>query len=271
MNEEGLKIKQLLIVSIQTILTFFIFSFCLWVYITSKKEQNYYIEKKMIDTKNIIQGLSKLKKKELSLLVTNIVSRPLLKSALQTGHKETIEDVLKSIKEKNNIDFILALKGKRINYSFPESDLTIKEIVKGHFLGKGTYKDFIILIGKKLYDKDLNYWSEISKSNLFNSNNDFQDTSILVSPDNTYFYSYINLLKKTLNLEIRINSSIFKERFKKKRNSLLFLGLLLSLLSLIVSIVFVNIFYPYIVKKSNSSSISFEDLIKEIEVLKKKI
>ena len=300
-NSKRSQAKQFIVISVSSTVMIVVLTLVVWLYNSSKKDSLKAVENRMRRIEKIIDGLSNIKKKELSTLSVGIASRPLIKSALKTKHKKTIEDVLKSVLDKNDLDFIIILENKVIRYfvtTVKPEILTLKSIASGKFIGQSkinvsSNSNYTLMIGGKLDDNDLKFWSEISnaKFKILNSINevvvsnvDRKDLTnenlitqgvINVTSDNKYYFREIHKLGKSLKIRYFIDKKYYSDAFVRKKNqllliggSLLFLGILLSLF---VAEVIIKIFNKGTTFNPEAKDRDFEALITEIEGIKKKL
>lgn len=284
-------IKQIVIISLTSCLLFFIFVFLFWTYNDSKIQNRDLILEDIKNTQKMLEDLGTLKVRELNTIAKGISYGPLLKGALASQHLPTIEDVLRSIKNKNKVDFILVLKDKRIQYRGVDKgheDSSIKEIAAGHFIGKAKIKDKFLIIGKKLISDDLTLWKKMTNASfeVMGENDKIalsnytgksvkgsSKTDIQLTSDNKFYYSTKKLLKGTLNIKFYLSAKPYNESFERKRNSLIILGVVLLFIGLVLSVAISKLLFNFlnkaILKKADSGNFNY--LIEEIETLKKKL
>ena len=249
--------KHLFVLLFSTSLLFFIFFLCFWIHIQEKERVENQIIKDLERSEIITRNLIKLKRIELKHLSKNISESPLLKSALSTKHKETIEDVLQSISIKSNFDIvILNKKTNNVEYTSIKSYIgDIKTATKGKLIGSSIYRDLQIILIKNISLEDLRSWKEITNveyrlykhdfsplihkgSPNTNSLPTYQESDLkkkIIITDKSY-HKVFNVLKGTLKIEISLNKIKQWTSFYKKRNQLIFAASLLFLTAVMISI-----------------------------------
>jgi hypothetical protein len=290
--------KQLLTLVLSSCIAVVVLIFIVWLYFTSKSEVTSNVAEEFKKIEVITKELIGLKKKELKLLAKNMSSSAVLRSSLQTAHKETIEDALDGIVKKYGLAFALVVQKKEILFRDTDSqNKNLKKIVAGNILGttKMTLRKFEgakLLLGESISVKDLKSWSEITNSQylVYNKSQEIDiNTEVLKDPSfhkeslsqilelpgekdsGTYFLQTFPLMKKTLYMTSTLPKSRFWGPFIKKRNDLIILGLVAILIGIIMSVIVSVVFSKHMLKNTFSNVQKDElvdDLIKEIELVK---
>ena len=194
------------------------------------------------------------------------------------------------MKSKNNLDFVLILKNKKIIFSDSETtkkDQSLKETISGTFIGAEKLEGNTILIGKNPTLKEISSWSDItgSKFILRRKNNDLivknysksinqkiDKTMDNFTPDNKYIIGEQLLLKDSLKITHLYPTEAFKKSFLKKRNRIIVFGVTLSFIGFILSILLSKIIIRVIKNSHHSSNDSeFSEILDEIRLLKEKL
>jgi len=284
------QLNQIITISITATIFLFTLMFIIWTYNTDKQEGSQRLRDKLIEIKKTTDGLSKVKRLKLKALVKSISNSSMLKAALATSHEATISDTLNNMKSKNNLDFILILKNKKIIFSDSETtkkDQGLKETTAGVFIGAEKVGDNTILIGKGPTLKEISSWSDItgSKFILKRKNNDLivknYDKVIIqrinnsidnFTPDNKYIIGHQFLLKGSLEITHLYPTAEYKKSFLRKRNRIIVFGITLSFIGFILSI-FLSKIIIRVIKNSHHTTkeTEFIEILEEIRLLKKKL
>jgi|GEM_PF-5307809 len=247
-------------------LTFVAFS-----YYQSKNEFTENANLHLLNSLQSIEGLVQIKQREMDLKAQTILSSQSLKSALSSQHLKTIEDALVELRQTHQLDFLIIVKNKNLLYgqSQVSQEVSIKELVRGHFLGIANIQpqflssedqasNLQLLVGHKLSAGDFELWQKSSQTLLsefaFNSQieslffkslrestplvhektSDIETSKkeILVTRDGRFFYAYAPLLKGTLPLYLGIDRDLMLRQLYQKRNLLIVLAGVITLLGL---------------------------------------
>ncbi len=282
------KLKQIITIVITSSILIITFAFILWTSYIEKKENNINFHNKIEETKNIINGLVEVKKMKMKALADSIATGPILRGAISTDHAETINDVLNTIKEKNNLQFALLIKDKKIQYSDNETlkqDLGIKDLSSAKFLGATKINDSIFLISSTLKKEELDQWSNItgSKFILIDKNNQViirnyphdevisDESPLSFSKNSKYLIGGLKELKETMTINFYISIEHMKQSFERKRNKYLLLGGMLTFFGFIIGIIISNIISKMMGKQSRTSNKTIDDLFEQINLLKEKL
>lgn len=290
-------ISQILILATSSIIALAVLSICIWLYYSMKSEVESKVSQELDRSISLVTELTNLKRRELKQTANSLVEGPLLKGALASVHTETIEDVLKDITTINNLSFVAVIDGKTILYSNFEDefrDENIKELTQKHIIGvaKLDGDNKRLIIGLKINHEFMITWEKISKSSIIVS--DGAGKPIVFDPvlpeipslkigddlqhiainDEEYYSKSKGFLNNTVYFHVLNPKKIFWVEFKKKRNSLIFLGVALFFLGILLSILTAYIIRPLIDNSSIDNPNDIVDiagLIQEIEEVKSKL
>lgn len=282
------KLKQIVTIVITSSILIITFTFILWTSHIEKKENNINFHNKLEETKNIINGLVEVKKMKMKALADTIATSPVLRGAVSTDHKGTINDVLNTIKEKNNLNFALLIKDKKIQYSDNETlkrDIGIKDLSSAKFLGATKINDFIFLISSSLKKEELDQWSNITgaKFILNDKNNQIiirnyphdevksDGSPLSFSKNSKYLIGGLKELKETMTINFYISIEHMKRSFERKRNKYLLLGGVLTFFGFVIGIIISSIISKMMKDQSGTSNKTIDDLFKQIDLLKEKL
>jgi hypothetical protein len=277
------QIKQILILSISTCFLLVILVFSFWLYHSNKNQLDILASDHLQRVGHLLKGLNEIKQKEMKSLALTLSNSSILKGALATGHKKTIEDVLKNVVDKNELDFAAVLEKKSLKFYYSNIDGIknpdhIKEVTQGRYLGAQKVsitgrEDIIFLIAHRIDLATIQNWEEITNAKIlvydhdgsvYLNNIDKVDIkwndkkSLNIDPAGKYFFSHIKLLKETLPIQFLIERSPYWDGFKKKRNSLIILGLILFLIGIFISLIISKIISHYLDLRSLGNNLSHE-------------
>jgi hypothetical protein len=98
-----MKLRQALILAINTSILTVLFVFMCWLYWSEKSGVDAAVVAATERTAKITQELVRLRQRELSALARSLAGGPMLRAALSTGDRDTIDDVLSGMAAKNKV------------------------------------------------------------------------------------------------------------------------------------------------------------------------
>jgi hypothetical protein len=295
-NNTGL-FRQIVTLVITLSALIMILIFTIWLYIKAKDEVTVKATQHFSRAASITKDIVELKKMELKALSNSLVNGPILKGALTTMHKETIEDTLNNLVQKNKLKFALILEDKNIKHGVGpfEEGTGVKQIVAGNLIGvakfTGRLKGYKLLLGLGINKNIIASWNKVTDSSysIFNKSGEFllsnkeekslawqekDNETLHVDTEGKFYYWQMHLLKETLPVQIFVSKEKFWHEFHKTRNSLIFVGVTLFFLSLIMATFFAKFLENYLAKnfvergELNFTGKDFQALLCEIESLK---
>ncbi|MDO8757487.1 MAG: hypothetical protein Q7J64_05710, partial [Elusimicrobiota bacterium] len=111
-----MKLRQALILAINTSILAVLFVFMSWLYWSSRADVERSAEASMERAVKTTEVLAGLRERELSALARSLAASPMLRGALATSDRETIADVLASASAKNGLSSVQVIQGGKPLY-----------------------------------------------------------------------------------------------------------------------------------------------------------
>lgn len=281
--------RHALVLAINSAILAVLFAFSSWLYWSSRREVESGVRDALARTQAMTGTLAELREVELRNLAQSLAVSPLLKGALATRDKETIQDVLASLAEKNSLDAVVVLRQGRPAYESRPGVGTPAALEKGRFLGGSPLPgdpDAELVVAAAPAAELLEAWTKITgarfavlgeeKSERVDdlppgregllSKKPEEPYSVLSSEKDKFYARQFPLLGERFAVRIFLPFAQFWSGFETRRNSLVLLGGALFLCGLIGS----SLFAAWIERHARPESAggTAQGLLAEIEAVR---
>lgn len=253
-----MSLRQGLILAINTSILAVLFVFMSWLYRESRLEAQAASAAALERAAAITGELARLREKELGTLALSLSASPMLRGALATGDRATVEDVLISIREKNGLGEAAVLaRGAAAYASRPDSRRGSAEaLARGRLCGRGGDPSLIVCLSpdRVLLDS----WSAITGARyrlttpdgaLLAANLDSAASAALagrtlgaglseIDAGSSRYAAVSRPLLGGISAAMLVDQAPFWSAFQRRRNSLIVIGAGLFFLGLLLSIAF---------------------------------
>ena len=281
--------RTAMVLAINSTILAVLFAFSSWLYLSSRREVERGVQDRLTRTQAMTGYLAELREVELQNLAQSLAVSPLLKGALSTRDKETIQDVLSSLAEKNSLDAVVVLRQGRPVFASRDGLGALSELEKGRFLGgsdlPGDHE--ASLVAASLPSAELlRAWSKITGARfavLAQGSSEFVEDlpagqesllskkpesphSVISSEKDKFYAREFPLLGERFAVRIFLPYAPFWSGFESLRNSLVLLGGGLFLCGLIAS----SLFAAWIERYARPDSVggTAQGLLAEIETVR---
>ena len=278
-----MSLRNAMILAINTSLLAVLFVFSAWLYRGARAEAQARVAEDMDRAAAMTRSLAGLRERELGGVALSLAASPMLRGAVATGDRETVEDVLASVAAKNSLDLAAVTRGGSVLYARATGGKDGNPAFLAETpLGQGG--DISLRVGQRASSAVLDSWSAITgvryalrpsapgsahnlpaeDAALAAAAAPSAGAAVVSAGPGKYYARETTALDGRLRLTLFHPYAPFWRGFEATRNSLVVLGSALFFLGLLLSVFFAGLIERHALREGGRSE-AWAPLLDEIE------
>jgi hypothetical protein len=259
-----MKLRQALVLAINTSILAVLFAFSAWLYTSTRRHVQADAGKAFERGAAMTEKLASLRERELTGLAQSLAGGPMIRAAVSTEDRATIEDALRSSAKSGGVELVLLSSGGKVRFSSKSAGGTVDAATRGRFRGKASLdaggKSYDLWAAEKPSRQNLDAWTGITglryaftePKESGDPNNLPEEDAGLAAPGKSangkepgvvtgtqkYYAIEVKLLGGRFETVLYDRYAPYWEEFEERRNSLVVLGTGLFFLGLLLSVLF---------------------------------